>query len=105
VFYVAKSALTITGEVKYYDVQAKSGNTVSRGFCPECGSPLWAFLSTLSTIVSIRIASLDDPSGAPPTMDIWTVSAQPWEYLDPARSKVETQPTAEQLEDLFAPRG
>jgi len=105
VFYVAKSAWTVTGEVKYYEVQAKSGNTVSRGFCPECGSPLWALLSTLPTIVSIRIASLDDPSEVPPTMDIWTVSAQPWEYLDPARSKVETQPTTEQLEDLFAPRG
>jgi hypothetical protein len=105
VFYVATSAWTVTGEIKYYDVQAKSGNTVSRGFCPECGSPLCARLSTLPTVVSIRIASLDDPSGVSPTMDIWTVSAQHWEYLDPARSKVETQPTKEQLEDLFALRG
>jgi hypothetical protein len=55
VFYVPTSAWTVTGKVKYYDVQAKSGNTVSRGFCPECGSPLWALLSTLPTIVSLRM--------------------------------------------------
>ena len=105
VFYVATSALSSTGEIKYYEVQAKSGNTVSRGFCPKCGSPLWALLSTLPTVVSIRIASLDDPSEVQPTMDIWTVSAQLWEYLNPALSKVEMQPTKQQLEELFASHG
>jgi hypothetical protein len=103
VVYVAKSALTVTGEIKYHDVQAKSGNTVSRGFCPECGSPLCALLSTLPSVVSIRAGSLDDPSWVQPAMDIWTVSAQPWDYLNPALSKVETQPTKEQLEALFTP--
>jgi hypothetical protein len=58
-----------------------------------------------SSSVSIRIASLDDPSRVQPSVDIWTVSAQPWESLDRARSEVETQPTTEQLEDLFAPHG
>ena len=36
VFYVAKSALTVTGEIKYHKVQTKSGNTNSREFCGGC---------------------------------------------------------------------
>ena len=32
------AALKITGAVKYYDGKADSGNTLSRGFCPECGA-------------------------------------------------------------------
>jgi hypothetical protein len=105
VLYVTKSVLTITGEVKYYDVQAESGNTVSRGFCPECGTPLFALLSTLPTVVSIRVGSLDDPSWVQLAMDIWTISAQPWDYLNPTLTKVKTQPTAEQLKELLTPRG
>ena len=105
VLYVTKSVLTITGEVKYYDVQAESGNTVSRGFCPECGTPLFALLSTLPTVVSIRVGSLDDPSWVQLAMDIWTTSAQPWDYLNPTLTKVKTQPTAEQLKELLTPHG
>jgi hypothetical protein len=35
------AALKITGTVKYYDTKADSGNTLSRGFCPECGASLF----------------------------------------------------------------
>jgi hypothetical protein len=101
VFYVAKSALTVTGEIKYYEAQTKSGNTNSRGFCPGCGSPLCALPSVLPTFVGLFIGSLDEPSRVRPTMELWTVSAQPWDYLNPTLSKVETQPTKEQLEALF----
>ena len=33
VMYVPKTALTISGRAKYYEVQADSGNAVRRGFC------------------------------------------------------------------------
>ena len=32
------SALKISGDVKYYEIKADSGNAFSRGFCPECGT-------------------------------------------------------------------
>jgi hypothetical protein len=35
------AALKITGPVKYYDTKAESGNTLSRGFCSECGASLF----------------------------------------------------------------
>ena len=41
VMYVPKTALTISGRAKYYEVQADSGNAVRRGFCAECGCPVF----------------------------------------------------------------
>jgi hypothetical protein len=99
--YVAKSALTVTGDLGFHDTQVESGNTVSRGFCPECGAPVLAAVSRFPEFSSIFVGSLDEPSRVQPNMEIWTVSAQPWDYLDPALSKFETQPTQEQLENLF----
>jgi hypothetical protein len=52
------SALKITGMVKYYDKKADSGNTLSRGFCPECGSSLFGKTSA-------NAGSCDDHGGQP----------------------------------------
>ena len=84
VLYVPKATLTVTGKCRYYDVRAESGNRVSRGFCPECGSPLFSRLSGLPDVVGVRVGSLDDPSGYQPTMDIFVASAQPWDHMHPA---------------------
>ena len=43
------AALKITGNVKYHDPKADSGNTVSRGFCPECGARMFGKVSILRT--------------------------------------------------------
>lgn len=37
-FTVPADALTVKGELKFHDQKADSGNTISRGFCPACGS-------------------------------------------------------------------
>ena len=41
VSYVPKTALSSTGAVAYYEVQAESGRAVRRGFCPQCGAPVF----------------------------------------------------------------
>ena len=62
VLYVSKATLTITGKSKYYDVRAESGNQVSRGFCPECGSPVFIQAELVPDLQGLWAASLDDPS-------------------------------------------
>ena len=66
--FVPKSAVTITGDVKYYDVKGDSGQIVSRGFCPACGTRLFLNPAMMSDV---------------PTMDIYTASAQPWDCMNP----------------------
>ena len=105
VLYVPKAALSIAGESKYYDVKGESGTTVSRGFCPRCGSPVLAKASGWPEFIAVCAASLDDPSWFSPVVDIWTSSAQPWDYLNPRSSKYARQPTPEEFQALLAPRG
>ena len=44
---------------------------MSRGFCPECGSPVLVKEPDRPVIVLIQAASLDDPSWHEPNMDIY----------------------------------
>ena len=85
-------ALKITGNVKYHDSKADSGNTLSRGFCPECGSRLFGKTSAMTDLAMITAASLDDPSQYMPQMDIFVSSAQPWDHMNPALSKFAKMP-------------
>ncbi|MFQ4144746.1 GFA family protein [Chlorogloeopsis sp. ULAP02] len=88
---VPQSAVTITGEVKYYEVIGDSGNIVGRGFCPNCGSRLFS-KPPIPEFMGIMAGSLDDPSWFRPTMDIYTASAQPWDYMNPDLPKIAKMP-------------
>lgn len=83
------AAFTVTkGAPSFYTVTGDSGNSVSRGFCAECGSPLFSRLSAgLSEVVGVRVGSLDDPSSYRPAMDIFVTSAQPWDHMNPELPK------------------
>jgi hypothetical protein len=45
-------------------------------------------------MVTIRAGSLDDPSEFRPSQDIFIVSAQPWDHMDPRLPKVPRLPDA-----------
>jgi hypothetical protein len=80
-------AVRITrGQVKYHLITAETGNTVSRGFCADCGSPLLA-KNSAAPMVIVRAGSLDDPTLHRPQLDIFVSSAQPWDHMDPALPK------------------
>jgi hypothetical protein len=79
---VPRNAVTITGDVKYFDVTGDSGSLVGRGFCPICGSRLFS-KPPIPELMGIMAGSLDDPSLFQPAMNIYTDSAQPWDYMNP----------------------
>lgn len=92
VFFVPRNAIKIIGEVKYYDVKGESGNTLSRGFCPTCGSRLFGKPAVMPDVMGIMAGSLDDPSSHRPAIDIYTASAQPWDYMNPELPKFPKSP-------------
>jgi hypothetical protein len=71
------------GEPKYFVLTADSGHTTTRAFCANCGSPLFGLPGITPDMVTIRVGSLDDPSVFRPGQDIYTASAQPWDYMNP----------------------
>ena len=92
VFAVPARALKITGEVKYYESRADSGNTFSRGFCPTCGGRVLGRTSGMPQFMLITAGSLDDSTCFKPTMDFFTSSAQPWDHMNPELPKFPKQP-------------
>lgn len=89
---VPTASLKITGEAKFYDTQSDSGNIVSRGFCPNCGSRLFGKTAAMPDLMAIQAGSLDDPSWYQPRMDIYTASAQPWDTMNPQLPKFQKSP-------------
>jgi hypothetical protein len=81
---VAESAFSMTGALKFFDKPADSGNMVSRGFCPECGSAVYSTNSGMPGLVFIRASSLDDPNLFKPQMVVYTDRAASWDTTDPS---------------------
>jgi len=80
---VPEEEFTVSGEVKFYDRPADSGNIVSRGFCPNCGSAIYSKNSGMRGMVFPRASSLDDPEIAKPQLIVYASRAPSWAQLDP----------------------
>ncbi|MGV1014801.1 MAG: GFA family protein [Methyloceanibacter sp.] len=85
---VPKDSFQPTGELRYYECTGGSGKKVRRGFCPTCGSPVAIEVDVAPGIVALLAGSLDTPSAHSPAMDIFTLSAQPWDHMSPDTRKV-----------------
>lgn len=91
--FLQKDSVTINGDVKYYDVKGLSGQKVSRGFCPTCGSQLFGKPAAMPDMIGIRAGTLEDPSLYHPDMDIFTESVQDWDFMNPALPKFSQMPS------------
>ena len=85
--------VSLTGEAKYYEVTAESGQKVSRGFCANCGSPLFATNRVANNLI-ISAASLDDPSVFSPICVFFASRGHEWDLLDPDLTKYDTEAPA-----------
>lgn len=97
---VASDRLAFTGaEPKYHAVTTRSGRTMRRGFCSECGSPVSIRRPETPLVEFIHAASLDDPSMFTPSCEVWVSSADPWHALLADTQKFETDPSPEAVRD------
>ena len=83
-FAVPSESLSTQGEIRYFELRADSGNTVSSGFCPICGCPILKKSTGYPQNVFIHAASLDDPGVFKPQMLVWSSSGQSWDHVDSA---------------------
>jgi hypothetical protein len=86
------SAVTVTGDVRYYETTADSGDVISRGICPVCGSRLIGKGAPAPDSMSIMAGTLDDPTFFRPQADIYVSSAQPWDHMNPRLPKFRKMP-------------
>lgn len=68
----ARGLRWVAGEPKRF----RSSNKVRRGFCPECGTPLT--YEPDGAEPEIAIATLDEPAGVAPVIQVGLESRLPW---------------------------
>jgi hypothetical protein len=64
-------------EPKVYAVKSEGGNTMSRGFCPTCGSPIMIRRAETPQVAFIQAGSLDDPKIFKPVAEVFTCRSNP----------------------------
>jgi hypothetical protein len=84
---VPVAAVHMRGEPRYYAVTGGSGGAVERGFCQICGSQVIMKIGRRPDLLGLQAGCLDDPSLYKPTKDLFTSSAQPWDYMGPDLNK------------------
>lgn len=85
-------AVATTGEIRWHETVADSGNVMRRGFCPECGTPLISNAVARPRLTFIRAGALDDPELMAPQTTIWTSAAPSWACIDADLPSLEGQP-------------
>lgn len=69
---------------KYEDSATRSGRTLSRNFCGNCGSPLFSQRNPDIGIRIVRAGSLDNSDGLKISANIWMTTARSWDLIDPS---------------------
>ena len=85
-------AVTVEGDVRWYESVAESGAGMSRGFCPQCGTQIFSKSDRRPTLLIVRSGALDNPDLLAPQGTIWTSMAPEWAHIDPDLPQFEHQP-------------
>ena len=70
-FFVPEDELEIFGEVSSYSHTADSGSTMTKRFCPNCGSLLFGNNSAKNNVVSIRAGTVDQLDLINPVVNVF----------------------------------
>jgi len=95
VFFVPEKTITVTGNVKYFESVGGSGKKVSRGFCPKCGSQLFAKVEAMPGLFAVKAGTLDDTSNYQPRADVYVSHAAEWDYIAPSATTFPLMPPGE----------
>jgi hypothetical protein len=69
----------VKGEPRRYDDSAtQSGRTLSRHFCGNCGSPLYAYDADRPRVHGLRVGCIEERAMLVPRTQKWCRSALPW---------------------------
>ncbi|MES2605197.1 MAG: GFA family protein [Pseudomonadota bacterium] len=86
--------VVVQGEAKYFESKADSGNIHKRGFCPNCGSRMFAKFSAMPGMLGVAAGTLNDSSSYSPKLDFFVASAAVWDHMDPQLPKKQGAPRA-----------
>jgi hypothetical protein len=69
----------LSGDPKPFHCVAQSGNKLERLYCPNCGARVYTGnLEGIPKTVFVQLASLDDPTGIEPKLEMFTKRRLDW---------------------------
>lgn len=77
VYYKAEQ-VTVSGEATEYTRVADSGDELTHGFCPTCGTPFWLTTATHPDGIGIAVGAHEWHESAPPVRSVFEECRHPW---------------------------
>lgn len=77
--FLPADTITFSGEMKAYEHKSDSGNTLTRSFCPDCGSSIVSQSTGMPGMAVVRVSSFDDPNRYSPMMVVYNKRAASWD--------------------------
>ncbi len=90
--FYPEGSFKIEGDLATYSSPADSGGTVTRSFCPTCGSRLFGQSTGMEGARAIMVGTLDDPSAFEPNFIVFARSRNGWDHMDGTLPAFEAMP-------------
>lgn len=82
----------LNGKIGKYQLTSDNGNTVTRVFCPNCGSPIHGKNTGMPGFVTVSLGTLDDSSNFEPSVVVFARNRKHWDLMDQSISSFDAQP-------------
>ena len=79
--YYTKNDVTLAGDATQFSRDTDAGNQFTSGFCPACGSTVWAIASKYPDKIGIPIGAFSDPLFGAPDRSVFERSKHYWVAL------------------------
>ena len=76
--YFPADDVSVVGESERYTRATDSGATLTTGFCPECGSTVWARADKHMGQIGIPVGAFADPAFPPPMRSVFEDRRHSW---------------------------
>ncbi len=78
IFVKSDDLVLLQGTPKQYRHPTDSGSTMTKEFCPDCGSQLFGYSSRGTGVKHVKVGTIDDASFVKPQLEVYTVRKLPY---------------------------
>ncbi len=92
--FFPEDALQVEGTPATYEMQADSGNTKTRHFCPQCGVGLFGTNTARAGMISVAVGTANDHAWFEPDAVVYTAQRPDWDITSTDVPNFEAMPPA-----------
>jgi len=89
IFYKENEVNVTSGELKLFEHKLDSGSLMTKRFCPNCGSQIFAENSNRPGVISVKVGSIDNANFVKPDVNLYTANALNFITIDKSTENFE----------------